>query len=79
MTEPEELLKRITTNPEIFGCKPIVRGHRMSVAQVLAYLAAGQTMDSLLQGFPWMEREDILACLEYASRRVDVEDAVTVS
>ena len=63
-----ELLKRITINPEIFGGKPIIRGRRLAVEHVLGMLAAGETPETLLEGYPWLEREDIQACLLYATR-----------
>lgn len=72
MTE-NELLRRITVNPEIFGGKPIIRGRRLAVEHVLGMLAAGDDIDTLLQGYPWLEREDILACLAYAHRLVGHE------
>ena len=72
MTE-EELLKRITVNSEIFGGKPIVRGRRMAVEHVLGMLAAGDTVEDLLDGYKWLEREDIQACIAYASRLVSHE------
>lgn len=72
MTE-DELLKRITTNPEIFGGKPIIRGRRLAVEHVLGMLAAGDDFDTILQGYPWLEREDIQACLVYAHRLVGHE------
>ena len=72
MTE-DELLQRITTNPEIFGGKPIIRGHRLAVEHVLGMLAAGDDVDTLLEGYPWLEREDIQACLAYAHRMVGHE------
>jgi uncharacterized protein (DUF433 family) len=59
-------LARITVNPEIFGGKPIIRGHRLAVEHVLDMLSAGDDMATILEGYPWMEREDVLACLEYA-------------
>ena len=62
------LLKRITVNPKIFGGKPIIRGRRLAVEHVLGMLAAGDTPDTILQGYPWLEREDIQACLAYAHR-----------
>lgn len=64
------LLARITVNPAIFGGKPIIRGHRLAVEHVLGMLAAGDTPETLLQGYPWLEREDIQACLVYAHRLV---------
>jgi uncharacterized protein (DUF433 family) len=68
-----ELLNRITFNPEIFGGKPIIRGKRMAVEHVLGMMAAGATTEELLHEYPWMEREDVLACLEYAQRMVGRE------
>jgi uncharacterized protein (DUF433 family) len=64
------LLARITTNPEIFGGKPIVRGKRIAVEHVLADLAAGQTPESILENFPFLGADDIRACLLFASREV---------
>ena len=68
-----ELLKRITINPAIFGGKPIIRGRRLAVEHVLGMLAAGDGFDTLLDGYSWLEREDILACLAYAHRLVEHE------
>ena len=62
----DELLKRITYNPDILGGKPTIRGRRYAVEHVLMQLALGDTIDDLLEGHPWLEREDILACLAYA-------------
>ena len=64
----QELLRRITINPEIFGGKPIVRGRRLAVEHVLGMLAAGDTAEDMLAGYSWLEREDIQACLIYARR-----------
>jgi uncharacterized protein (DUF433 family) len=62
------LLSRITSNPDIFAGKPIIRGHRLAVEHVLRYLAAGQSNEELQIDFPWLEKEDIQACLLYALR-----------
>jgi uncharacterized protein (DUF433 family) len=62
------LLERIGANPEIFGGKPIIRGRRLAVEHVLGMLAAGDTTDDILRAYPWLEREDIQACLVYARR-----------
>jgi uncharacterized protein (DUF433 family) len=75
----DELLRRITVNPEIFGGKPIVRGRRIAVEHILGMLAAGDDFDTLLEGYPWLEREDILACLIYAHRLVQHERVEPVS
>ncbi len=63
-----QLLGRITCDPEIFGGKPILRGHRLAVQHVLDMLAVGDDVATILSGYPWMEPEDIQACLAYASR-----------
>ncbi|MBZ5544569.1 MAG: DUF433 domain-containing protein [Acidobacteriia bacterium] len=63
-----QLLKRITVKPEIFGGKPIIRGRRLAVEHVLGMLAAGDTTEVILEHYPWLEREDIQACLVYARR-----------
>jgi uncharacterized protein (DUF433 family) len=69
----KELLERITVDPKIFGGKPIIRGRRLAVEHVLAMLAAGDTPDTILEGFPWLEPQDIQACLVYALRHVGHE------
>ena len=71
----EKLLKRINVNPKIFGGKPIIRGRRLAVEHVLRMLAAGDSPDKLLTGYPWLEREDIQACLVYARCLVGHERA----
>jgi uncharacterized protein (DUF433 family) len=65
--KPDKLIDRITSNSDIFGGKPIIRGRRLAVEHVLDMLAAGDDPATILQGFPWLEREDIQACLVYAS------------
>lgn len=66
----EELLKRITWRPDIFGGKPTIRGMRIAVEHVLDMLAAGDTIESILEYYPYLERDDIRACLAYARRMV---------
>jgi uncharacterized protein (DUF433 family) len=66
----EELLKRITVNPQVFGGKPIIRGMRIAVEHVLGMLAAGSTVDQILEGYPFLQKEDVQACLLYAYRMV---------
>jgi uncharacterized protein (DUF433 family) len=67
----EDLLKRITINPGIFNGKPIIRGMRFKVSDVLAYLSSGMTIEEILEDFPYLEREDIKAVLLYASKKLD--------
>lgn len=74
MPNPEtDLLARITTDPGIFGGKPIIRGHRLAVEHVLGMLAAGDTPDELLREYSWLEADDVRACLAYARRVVGHE------
>ena len=60
------LLSRITINPEICHGKPVIRGMRYPVESILEYLAAGDSLEDVLAEFPELEREDLLACLEFA-------------
>ena len=81
MTEID-LLARITVNPKIFGGKPIVRGRRLAVEHVLGLLAAGDTPQAILEAYPYLEKEDIQACLVFARRLVGrerVEPAIDVA
>lgn len=77
----QELLGRVTSNPEIFGGKPIIRGMRISVELILSLLAQGESVDNILADYPDLSREDIHACLAYARAVIahDVLDAVQVT
>jgi uncharacterized protein (DUF433 family) len=66
----EQLLKRITINPSIFGVKPIIRGQRIAVEHILGMLAAGSTVEEILEGYPFLEKEDVQACLIFVYRAV---------
>ena len=68
-----ELLRRITVNPAIFGGKPIIRGRRLAVEHVLGMLSVGDTPETILEGYPWLEPADIQACLVFARRHVGHE------
>lgn len=68
--DERKLLERITVNPKIFGGKPIIQSRRLAVEHILGMLAAGDTVETLLEGYPWLEREDVQACLVYARRLV---------
>jgi uncharacterized protein (DUF433 family) len=69
MTEAE-LLRRITSDPKIFGGKPIVRGRRLAVEHVLSMLAAGDSTADLLVAYPFLEPDDVRACILYAYKLV---------
>jgi len=77
----EHLLERITSNAEIFGGKPIIRGMRISVELVLSLLAQGESVAAILEDYPDLVPDDIQACLAYARAVIahDVLDAVQVS
>ena len=62
---------RITVNPAQCGGRPGVRGLRIRVTGVLDLLAAGRTAEQVVEELPDLEREDIAACLRFASRRID--------
>jgi uncharacterized protein (DUF433 family) len=63
----EELLSRITINPEVCFGKPCIRGHRIWVSLILDFLASGMTVEEILQDYPDLSPEDILACIAYGA------------
>ena len=67
------LLSRITISPEICHGKPVIRGLRYPVESILEYLAAGDSFEDVLREFPDLEREDLLACLEFAQRSLQLK------
>ena len=54
MVDEQKLLTRITVNPDIFGGKPIIHGRRLAVEHVLGMLAAGDTAETILEGYTWL-------------------------
>lgn len=66
-------LARITFHPDILGGKPIIRGRRLAVEHILSMLAAGDDSETILEGYTWLEPDDIRACLVYARRVVASE------
>jgi uncharacterized protein (DUF433 family) len=69
MVPPMDYRDRIVIDPEIRFGKPCVRGTRISVGDVLSYLAAGMTEQQVLADFPQLTSEDIRACLAFAAER----------
>jgi uncharacterized protein (DUF433 family) len=61
------LLSRISIDPNICFGKPCIKGHRISVALILDLLAGGETIETILEEYPGLEREDILACIAYGA------------
>ena len=66
-----ELLARITGDPERMHGRPCIRDLRITVADVLGLLSAGQSRESILEDYPYLEEADIDAVLIYAARQVD--------
>ena len=67
----ESHLNRITAIPGLFNGKPTIRGKRLTVHTLLSHLAAGETEAELFESFPFLEKEDITAALEYAALMAD--------
>ena len=63
-----EILNRITINPEICHGKPVVRGLRYPVEMLLELMASGMTTEEILADYPDLQKDDILACPEYAAK-----------
>ena len=66
-----ERLKRITVEEGKCGGRPCIRGYRMRVTDVLQLLASGASFEEILADYPFLEREDIYAAIEYAARQSD--------
>jgi len=64
----KKMLDRITRKPDICHGKPTIRGLRYPVDSMLDLMASDMSIDEILQDYPDLEREDLLACLEYAAR-----------
>lgn len=67
----ENLLNRITSSPDICFGKPVIRGTRLAIIFLMEHLAAGDSHEEILEAFPFLEKEDILACLQYATQLMD--------
>ena len=69
MTSPHELLDRIVVDPAVCGGRPCVRGHRSWVTVILDLLASGMSAAEVMEEYPQLTRDDVLACIAYASER----------
>ena len=67
----ENLLDRIISSPDIAFGKPVIKGTRLAVAFLLGHLAAGDSTEDIIEAFPFLKKEDILACLQYAAQLLD--------
>jgi uncharacterized protein (DUF433 family) len=63
--------QRITTNAEVCGGKPCIRGLRFPVSRLLGLLASGETQETILKSYPYLEKEDIQEALSYAAFLAD--------
>jgi len=75
----EKLIERITTNPEVCHGKPTVRGLRYPVENLLELLASGMTHEEILDDYPDLESNDLLAVLEYATKLTQVKGIYKVA
>lgn len=69
------LIDRITIDPEVCHGKPCIRGMRYPVESMLEYLAGGDAIEDVLSEFPDLEREDMLACIEFARRTLSARSS----
>ena len=76
--DTDRLIMRIRSSHATFAGKPTVRDTRVAVQHVLAMLADGATTEQILQEYPFLEAEDIRACLVYAWRLVSQEEIETI-
>lgn len=75
----EELINRITIDSNICHGKPTIRGLRYPVDDMLELLASGMTIEELLEDYPVLEKEDFLACLQYAAKLTQVKSIYRIA
>jgi len=72
----DRVIDRIVSTPGVRSGKPCIRGTRITVVDMLEYMAGGDTIAELLEDFPDLSREDLLACLAYAARHLNYEPSL---
>ncbi|HEX7728227.1 MAG TPA: DUF433 domain-containing protein [Terracidiphilus sp.] len=70
---------RITQNPEVMGGRPCIRGMRVTVGMVVSQIGSGQSIESILADYPYLEREDVLQALRYAAWRAEEREVLLES
>jgi uncharacterized protein (DUF433 family) len=70
-------MNRIEVNPAICSGKPVIRGTRIMVSNILGMVAGGYAVDRILTAYPDLSREDVSAALEYAAKVVDEEQVIS--
>ena len=71
-----EQLKRITHNADVMGGKACIKGTRVTVSMILTLISEGKTVDELLEDYPYIEYDDIMQAIAYASWTVNTREAV---
>jgi len=74
-----EPLTRITIDPEVMGGKPCIRGMRVTVGTLVGLIACGKTVETVLEEYPYLEREDVLEALSYAAWRSEEKELSMVT
>lgn len=72
-------LKRITLNSKVCSGRPTIRNMRFTVSQLLELLAAGMSEKEILADYPYLEKNDIFACLQYASLMANAKSVVSIA
>ena len=67
------ILKRITIKPDVCNGNPTVRGMRITVETILQYLSAGDSVETVLSAYPFLEKEDIQACIAFALKNLSTQ------
>ena len=75
----QELLNRITIDQDICHGKPTIRGLRYPVDNMLELMASGMSMEELLADYPDLEKEDFLACIDYAAKLTRIKSIYTLA
>ncbi|MHB8120407.1 MAG: DUF433 domain-containing protein [Methanothrix sp.] len=75
----ENLLERITINPKVMVGKPVIRGTRLTAEYILGLLAHGTTMKEILVEYPGLVKDDIFACLLFASKTLQDDSFVPIN
>lgn len=70
----EDLLNRVVVDPEVMGGKPIIRGTRIPVDQIIRLLGEGMSVENILEDYPHLSKKDIRAALLYGSKVIGGED-----
>ena len=70
----DKLIERIIVDPDILLGKPIIKGTRISVELILELLASGMSVEEILVDYPHLKKDDILAAIEYAAKRLKYEE-----